>query len=83
MLLPSGCPRLASHICDVIAVSQVRLKVLRKLGNVTSAITTEMLTTSILPMIVALSADSQWRVREQIIEQMPGLAEGMVSYRRM
>ena len=58
---------------------QVRLKVLRKLGNITSAVTPDILNGTLLPMIIALASDQQWRIREQIIDQIPGLAEGMVS----
>ena len=37
----------------------------------------DVLSTSVLPVIAALVSDPQWRVREQVIEQLPLLAQNL------
>lgn len=54
---------------------EVRLKVLQALGNVAATVGVDVLRASILPALELLSHDSQWRVREKVVEQMPLLAQ--------
>jgi serine/threonine-protein phosphatase 2A regulatory subunit A len=55
--------------------SDVRLNIISKLDNVNKVIGIELLSQSLLPAIVELSEDKQWRVRLAIIEFMPLLAK--------
>ncbi len=60
--------------CCAFAV-QVRQKVLEKLGNVITSVGADVVSASVLPVVAALVSDPQWRVREQVIEQLPLLAQ--------
>lgn len=48
---------------------------LEKLGNAIGTVGPDVVSTSVLPVVVALVSDPQWRVREQVIEQLPLLAQ--------
>lgn len=58
--------------------TQVRLNIISKLEAVNSVIGVELLSQSLLPAIVELAEDKQWRVRLAIIEFMPLLAKQLV-----
>lgn len=53
----------------------VRLNIISKLENVNNVIGVELLSQSLLPAIVELAEDKNWRVRLAIIEFMPLLAK--------
>lgn len=53
----------------------VRLNIISKLDKVNSTIGIELLSQSLLPAIVELSEDKQWRVRLAIIDFLPLLAK--------
>jgi hypothetical protein len=55
--------------------AQVRQKVLEKLGNVITSVGADTVSSLVLPVVAALVSDPQWRVREQVIEQLPLLAQ--------
>jgi len=54
---------------------EVRLNVIGKLSSVTPVLGLEQLSQHLLPAIVELAEDRQWRVRLSIIEYIPLLAE--------
>jgi HEAT repeat len=65
--------------------SEVRLNIISKLDKVndgfallTVVIGIELLSQSLLPAIIALAEDKQWRVRLAIIENIPLLANQLV-----
>jgi serine/threonine-protein phosphatase 2A regulatory subunit A len=58
--------------------SEVRLNIISKLDKVNEVIGIELLSQSLLPAIIALAEDKQWRVRLAIIENIPLLAEQLV-----
>jgi serine/threonine-protein phosphatase 2A regulatory subunit A len=49
-------------------------------GAVNKVVSVELLEQSLLPAIVHLSEDKQWRVRLAIIEHIPSLAGQLVSF---
>jgi serine/threonine-protein phosphatase 2A regulatory subunit A len=53
----------------------VRLNIISKLERVNKVIGIELLSQSLLPAIVQLAEDKQWRVRLAIIEYVPLLAD--------
>lgn len=53
----------------------MRLNIIRQLEQVNSVIGIELLSQSILPAVVELAEDKQWRVRLAIIEYIPTLAQ--------
>src|SRR5688572_19743083 len=57
---------------------EVRLNIISKLDEVNKVIGVEMLAQSLLPAIVELAEDRQWRVRLAIIEYIPLLADQLV-----
>jgi len=57
---------------------EVRLNIISKLDEVNKVIGVEMLSQSLLPAIVELAEDRQWRVRLAIIEYIPLLADQLV-----
>ncbi len=57
---------------------EVRLNIISKLDAVNKVIGIEMLSQSLLPAIVELAEDRQWRVRLAIIEYIPLLAGQLV-----
>ncbi len=57
---------------------EVRLNIISKLDAVNKVIGIEMLSQSLLPAIVELAEDRQWRVRLAIIEYIPLLASQLV-----
>ncbi len=59
---------------------EVRLNIISKLDAVNKVIGIEMLSQSLLPAIVELAEDRQWRVRLAIIEYIPLLASQLVIY---
>ena len=56
----------------------MRLNIISKLDKVNEVIGIELLSQSLLPAIIALAEDKQWRVRLAIIENIPLLAEQLV-----
>jgi serine/threonine-protein phosphatase 2A regulatory subunit A len=58
---------------------EVRLNIISKLDAVNKVIGVEMLSQSLLPAIVELAEDRQWRVRLAIIEYIPLLASQLVN----
>ena len=54
---------------------QVRLNVISKLDDVNRVVGLKMLSQSLIPAIVELSSDKQWRVRLAIIDFVPLLAK--------
>src|SRR5687767_9075846 len=58
---------------------EVRLNIISKLDAVNKVIGIEMLSQSLLPAIVELAEDRQWRVRLAIIEYIPLLASQLVT----
>lgn len=56
----------------------VRLNIISRLDAVNKVIGIELLSQSLLPAIVELAEDSQWRVRLAIIEYIPLLAKQLV-----
>lgn len=57
---------------------EVRLNIISKLDAVNKVIGIELLSQSLLPAIVELAEDRQWRVRLAIIEYIPLLATQLV-----
>lgn len=57
---------------------QVRLNILSNLGPLTKVVGVDLVVSSVVPTIIALSADPQWRVREAVAAKMPLLAEVVV-----
>lgn len=53
----------------------MRLNIISKLDQVNSVIGIDLLSQSLLPAIVELAEDKQWRVRQAIIEYIPLLAQ--------
>jgi serine/threonine-protein phosphatase 2A regulatory subunit A len=53
----------------------VRLNVIGKLESINKVIGIELLSQSLLPAIVELAEDRQWRVRLAIIEYVPILGQ--------
>jgi len=53
---------------------EVRLNIISKLEQVNTVIGIDLLSQSLLPAIVELAEDKQWRVRQAIIEYIPLLA---------
>lgn len=60
-------------------VSEVRLNVISNLDVIVGVIGIEQLSASLLPAIVALAEDRQWRVRQTIIQYIPELSVHLVS----
>lgn len=58
--------------------SEVRLNVISKLNVIVGVIGIEQLSASLLPAIVALAEDRQWRVRQTIIQYIPELSAHLV-----
>jgi serine/threonine-protein phosphatase 2A regulatory subunit A len=58
--------------------SEVRLNIISKMDRVNEVIGIELLSQSLLPAIVELAEDKQWRVRLAIIENIPLLASQLV-----
>lgn len=58
--------------------SEVRLNVISRLDLLVDVIGIEKLSASLLPAIVNLAADRQWRVRQTIIDYMPELSAHLV-----
>lgn len=58
--------------------SEVRLNVISKLNVIVQVMGIDQLAVSLLPAIVALAEDRQWRVRQTIIEYIPDLASHLV-----
>lgn len=58
--------------------SEVRLNVISKLDVIVGVMGIEQLSTSLLPAIVTLAEDRQWRVRQTIIEYIPDLIAHLV-----
>lgn len=61
--------------------SEVRLNVISRLDVIVDVIGIEKLSTSLLPAIVNLAEDRQWRVRQTIIEYIPELSAHLVRRR--
>lgn len=55
--------------------SEVRLKLISSLGELSSVVCIDVLSQSLLPSIKELGTDRQWRVRLAIIQSMPSLAK--------
>ena len=55
--------------------SEVRLNVLGNLRGFTDVLGIDLVLSSIVPTIISLSSDKQWRVRESVAARMPLLAE--------
>jgi serine/threonine-protein phosphatase 2A regulatory subunit A len=55
--------------------SQVRLNIISNLDKINAVIGVELLSHALLPAIVELAEDTNWRVRSAIIEHMPMLAQ--------
>lgn len=58
--------------------SEVRLNVISKLDIIVDVLGIDQLAVSLLPAIVALAEDRQWRVRQTIIEYIPELSMHLV-----
>lgn len=58
---------------------EVRLNIISRLDGVNKVIGIEMLSQSLLPAIVELAEDRQWRVRLAIIDYIPLLATQLVN----
>ena len=58
--------------------SDVRLNVIGKLDVIFCVIGVQQLSDSLLPAIVALAEDRQWRVRQTIIGYIPELSTHLV-----
>lgn len=69
---------LSSLFSDISLLEQVRLYLISKLEAVNKVIGVELLSQSLLPAIVELAEDRQWRVRLAIIEYIPLLASQLV-----
>lgn len=54
--------------------SEVRLNVVSRLDVIVSVVGIEHLSAALLPAVVALTEDPQWRVRQTIIDYIPDLA---------
>lgn len=61
--------------------SEVRLNIIARMEKVNTVIGIDLLSQSLLPAIVELAGDTQWRVRLAIIENIPLLAAQLVSCR--
>lgn len=59
--------------------SEVRLNIISKLEIILGVVGISDLTSSLLPAIIKLVEDKQWRVRQTIIEYIPDLAMHLVS----
>jgi serine/threonine-protein phosphatase 2A regulatory subunit A len=59
--------------------SEVRLNIIAKMDKVNTVIGIDLLSQSLLPAIVELAGDTQWRVRLAIIENIPLLAAQLVN----
>ncbi len=55
----------------------MRLTIIAKLGGLQEVIGAEQVASALVPEIVALSEDPQWRVRLAIIDQLPMLAKNI------
>jgi serine/threonine-protein phosphatase 2A regulatory subunit A len=58
--------------------SEVRLNVISKLDIIVDVIGIDLLSVSLLPAIINLAEDKQWRVRKTIIEYIPELSSHLV-----
>jgi serine/threonine-protein phosphatase 2A regulatory subunit A len=58
--------------------SDVRLNIISKLDSLNEVIGVQLLSQSLMPAIVEVSSDKQWRVRMAIIGFMPLLAKQLV-----
>lgn len=58
--------------------SEVRLNIISKLEIILGVVGISDLTSSLLPAIIKLVEDKQWRVRQTIIEYIPDLAVHLV-----
>jgi len=58
--------------------SEIRLNILADLRGFTEVLGSELVLSTIVPSIISLSSDSQWRVRESVATRMPLLAEIVV-----
>merc|ERR1712061_938451 len=56
---------------------EVRLKLISTLGELSSVMSVDVLSQSLLPSIKELGKDRQWRVRLAVIDCMPSLAKYM------
>merc|ERR1711991_703135 len=63
------------HTIFILIALLVRLNVIGKLEKINKVIGIELLSQSLLPAIVELAEDRQWRVRLAIIEYVPILAQ--------
>jgi serine/threonine-protein phosphatase 2A regulatory subunit A len=61
--------------CTQDEFAEVRLNIISKLDEVNKVIGVEMLAQSLLPAVVELAEDRQWRVRLAIIEYIPLLGK--------
>ncbi len=60
--------------------SDVRLNIISNLEKVSKVIGIDLLSQSLLPAIVELAEDKQWRVRLAILEHIPILASQLVIF---
>ena len=57
----------------------VRLNVISKLDIIVDVVGIDQLSASLLPAVIALAEDRQWRVRQTIIEYVPELSAHLVA----
>ena len=81
-----GKEKTISHLLELFlkllkdVFPEVRLNIISKLEAVNKVIGLELLSQSLLPAIIELAEDTQWRVRLAIINYIPLLANQLVNF---